>query len=152
MVDLWTCRSQVRCQTYIQELRVVQLKNLWLTCGSSFSSLLTARYSDYWERIKLLATLTDSQGHIQISQFCKSLSASFCNIWQTWMSDDRVRPQTEEEEELYKLLSEVTQKPASLLRSKWREPSLTIHNIEISGPKSETNLRYVHIHDHSLIQ
>jgi len=56
------------------------------------------------------------------------------------MPDDQVRPQTEEEEELYKLLSEVTKKPASLLRSKWREPSLTMHNIEISGPKSETNL------------
>jgi len=85
-----------------------------------------------------LATLTDGQGRIQISQFCKHLPASFSNqMDRLRMPDDQVRPQTEEEEKLYKLLSEVTQKPASLLRSKWREPSLTIHNIEISGPRSE---------------
>ena len=53
------------------------------------------------------------------------------------MIDDRVRPQTAEEKELYKLLSDVTQKPASLLSSCWREPSITIHNIEISGPKGK---------------
>ncbi|KAF5360448.1 hypothetical protein D9756_004816 [Leucocoprinus leucothites] len=73
------------------------------------------------DMVKLLATLTSGQGRIQIPHFY-----------------DHVRPQTEEEEELYKLLSEVTQKPASLLRSRWREPSLTMHNIEISGPKNST--------------
>ncbi|KXN88158.1 putative di- and tripeptidase DUG2 [Leucoagaricus sp. SymC.cos] len=73
------------------------------------------------DMVKLLATLTDGRGRIQIPQFY-----------------DRVRSQTEDEEELYKLLSEVTQKPASLLRSRWREPSLTMHNIEISGPKNST--------------
>ena len=51
--------------------------------------------------------------------------------------DDRVRPQTEEEKQLYKLLSKITNRPASLLSSRWREPSFTIHNVEISGPKSE---------------
>jgi len=51
--------------------------------------------------------------------------------------DDKVRSETSEEKELYKLLSEVTQKPATLLSSRWREPSLTIHSVEISGPKSK---------------
>lgn len=51
--------------------------------------------------------------------------------------DDKVRPETSEEKELYKLLSEVTQKPATLLSSRWREPSLTIHSVELSGPKSK---------------
>ncbi|KAF9454810.1 glutathione degradosome [Macrolepiota fuliginosa MF-IS2] len=73
------------------------------------------------DMVKLLATLTDRHGHIQIPSFY-----------------DKVRAPTEEEEELYKLLSEVTQKSASLLRSRWREPSLTMHNIEISGPKNPT--------------
>lgn len=50
--------------------------------------------------------------------------------------DDSVREQTAEEKGLYNLLSEITRKPASSLAARWREPSLTIHNIEISGPKS----------------
>jgi hypothetical protein len=52
-------------------------------------------------------------------------------------SDDRVRPQTEEEKQLYKLLSDVTHRPASSFSSRWREPSLTVHNIQISGPQSQ---------------
>ena len=59
-----------------------------------------------------------------------------------FLIDDRVRPQTAKEKELYKLLSDVTQKPASLLSSCWREPSITIHNIEISGPKGKKNCAY----------
>lgn len=55
--------------------------------------------------------------------------------------DDCVQPATKEEEELYQLLSDVTCKPASHLRSRWCEPSLTIHNIEISGPKSTFSTR-----------
>ncbi|KAG6865510.1 hypothetical protein C0991_001941 [Blastosporella zonata] len=51
---------------------------------------------------------------------------------------DHVRPQTQEERELYKLLAEVTQRPAASLSSRWREPSLTLHTIEISGPKNAT--------------
>ncbi|KAG6870642.1 hypothetical protein C0993_004286 [Termitomyces sp. T159_Od127] len=52
--------------------------------------------------------------------------------------DDHVRPQTEEEKELYKLLSDVTQRPATSLSSRWSEPSLTLHTIEVSGPKNAT--------------
>lgn len=55
----------------------------------------------------------------------------------TFDEDDRVRPETEEEKQLYKLLSDVTQKLASSFVARWREPSLTVHTIEISGPKSE---------------
>ncbi|KAG6900398.1 hypothetical protein C0993_011386, partial [Termitomyces sp. T159_Od127] len=51
---------------------------------------------------------------------------------------DHVRPQTEEEKELYKLLSDVTQRPATSLSSRWSEPSLTLHTIEVSGPKNAT--------------
>ncbi|KAF8798830.1 Zn-dependent exopeptidase [Phlegmacium glaucopus] len=73
------------------------------------------------DMVRLLATVIDSNRVVQIPGFY-----------------DRVRPQTTEEKQLYKLLSEVTQKPASLLSSRWREPSMTIHNIEISGPKDAT--------------
>lgn len=51
--------------------------------------------------------------------------------------DDAVRPSTDEEKELYQQLSSITKRSASSLCSRWREPSLTIHNIEVSGPRSE---------------
>lgn len=54
----------------------------------------------------------------------------------TAVVDDSVRPLTADERQLYKVLSAVTQTPASALSAKWREPSLTIHNIEVSGPRS----------------
>ncbi|KAF9013391.1 hypothetical protein BDQ17DRAFT_1386947 [Cyathus striatus] len=73
------------------------------------------------DMIKILSTLTGGQRRVQIPAFY-----------------DHVRPQTEEEKELYKLLSEVTHTPASSLASRWREPSLTIHSLEVSGPKNAT--------------
>ncbi|CAA7261422.1 unnamed protein product [Cyclocybe aegerita] len=73
------------------------------------------------DMVKLLATLIDNNRVVQIPAFY-----------------DQVREQTEEEKELYKLLSDVTQRPASLLSSRWREPSLTVHNIGISGPRNAT--------------
>lgn len=51
-------------------------------------------------------------------------------------SDDRVRPVTEDERQLYQVLSGITQRPASLLAARWSEPVLTIHKIEVSGPNS----------------
>ncbi|KAF5315326.1 hypothetical protein D9619_006998 [Psilocybe cf. subviscida] len=73
------------------------------------------------DMVRLLSTLIDSTRVVQIPGFY-----------------DKVRLQTKEEEELYSLLSQVTSKPASLLSSRWREPSLTIHNVEISGPRNST--------------
>ncbi|KAG8843609.1 hypothetical protein FRC20_003910 [Serendipita sp. 405] len=49
-----------------------------------------------------------------------------------------VRQQTEEEQELYRLLERMTGKPASYLTAKWREPSLSIHSLETSGPGNRT--------------
>ena len=51
--------------------------------------------------------------------------------------DDSVRPQTEDEKQLYELLSLVAHSPATDLASRWREPSLTVHNISVSGPGSK---------------
>ncbi|KAF6757538.1 hypothetical protein DFP72DRAFT_1111850 [Ephemerocybe angulata] len=73
------------------------------------------------DMVKLLASLTDNQNKVLIPQFY-----------------DTVREQTEKEKDLYGLLSEITHKPASSLAARWREPSLTIHTIEISGPKNAT--------------
>ncbi|KAG6909272.1 hypothetical protein DXG01_001334 [Tephrocybe rancida] len=73
------------------------------------------------DMVRLLASLTDGQRKVQIPGFY-----------------DHVRPQTQEERELYKLLSDVTRRPAASLSSRWREPSLTLHTIEISGPKNAT--------------
>ncbi|KAH0586115.1 hypothetical protein H2248_007384 [Termitomyces sp. 'cryptogamus'] len=74
-----------------------------------------------FDMVRLLASLTDGQRTVQIPGFY-----------------DHVRPQTEEEKELYKLLSNVTRRPAASLSSRWREPSLTLHTIEVSGPKNAT--------------
>ncbi|KAF8489393.1 hypothetical protein JB92DRAFT_3013429 [Gautieria morchelliformis] len=51
---------------------------------------------------------------------------------------DRVQPQTASEQELYQILEDITHKPASSLSSRWREPSLSIHSVETSGPGSAT--------------
>jgi len=72
-------------------------------------------------RIKLLGSLIDADRKVQIPGFY-----------------DQVRPRTKEEEKLYEMLSEITQQPAALLSSRWSAPSLTIHNIESTGPKSAT--------------
>lgn len=52
-------------------------------------------------------------------------------------TDERVRKQTDEERQLYELLSKVTGSPGSLLSSRWREPSLTVHKLVVSGPGSK---------------
>ncbi|EPQ54686.1 glutathione degradosome [Gloeophyllum trabeum ATCC 11539] len=74
-----------------------------------------------FDMVKLLATLMDDQRRVLIDGFYKD-----------------VRPMTEDEQQLYRLLSVVTQRPASSLSSRWREPSLTIHGVEVSGPKNPT--------------
>ncbi|EJF61051.1 Zn-dependent exopeptidase [Dichomitus squalens LYAD-421 SS1] len=73
------------------------------------------------DMVKLLGTLTDESNRIVIPNFY-----------------DNVRPLTEEERQSYKVLSSVTQTPATLLVARWREPSLTVHNVEVSGPRNST--------------
>ncbi|KAJ3742937.1 hypothetical protein DFH05DRAFT_1526431 [Lentinula detonsa] len=73
------------------------------------------------DMINLLSMLMDKQQRIQIPGFY-----------------DHVRPQTEAEKELYSQLATITQKPASYMASRWREPALTIHNVEVSGPNNST--------------
>ena len=58
------------------------------------------------------------------------------------LPDDAVRPLTEEERQLYKVLSGVIQTPASVLSAKWREPSLTIHDVRASSATSEFIFTY----------
>jgi hypothetical protein len=53
-----------------------------------------------------------------------------------WLADERVRPVTDDERQLYLVLSGITQRPASLLAARWSEPALTVHKIEVSGPNS----------------
>ncbi|KAH7913441.1 glutathione degradosome, partial [Hygrophoropsis aurantiaca] len=73
------------------------------------------------DMIRLLATLTDSKQKVAISHFY-----------------DSVRSLTKEEERMYSLLAQVTQRSGTILSSRWREPSLTVHNIEVSGPGNST--------------
>ena len=69
----------------------------------------------------LISTLTDSKNQVQVPKFY-----------------EQVRSVTEDERKLYSRLSAITQQPASSLAARWREPALTIHNIEVSGPKNAT--------------
>lgn len=93
------------------------------------------------QRVRLLATLTDNTNRVQIPNFCTllylviALPACLTFVY----TDDSVRPQTEEEQQLYLTLSHLTQRPASTIASRWCEPSLTIHNIQISGPRSASS-------------
>lgn len=50
--------------------------------------------------------------------------------------DEHVRPLTREESGLYERIASITKRPAVSLSSKWREPSFTVHNIQVSGPRS----------------
>ncbi|KAG1879215.1 glutathione degradosome [Suillus subluteus] len=74
-----------------------------------------------FDMIRLLATLMCGEGKVAIPDFYNC-----------------VRHQTEAEKQLYDVLSNVTQKPASVLSSRWSEPSLTVHNIDVSGPRNST--------------
>ncbi|KAG1743250.1 glutathione degradosome [Suillus paluster] len=74
-----------------------------------------------FDMIRLLATLRDGDGKVAIPSFY-----------------DSVRTQTEAEKQLYDILSKVTKKPGSVLSSRWSEPSLTVHNIDVSGPGNST--------------
>ncbi|KAJ7242825.1 hypothetical protein B0H12DRAFT_839440 [Mycena haematopus] len=73
------------------------------------------------DMVHLLSTLTDKQHQVRIPGFY-----------------DQVCQQTAAEKELYQRLAAITGTPASSLSSRWREPSLTVHSIEISGPKNPT--------------
>ncbi|KAG1749335.1 hypothetical protein EDB19DRAFT_1682039 [Suillus lakei] len=74
-----------------------------------------------FDMIRLLATLMGGEGKVAIPDFY-----------------NRVHPQTEAEKQLYDVLSDVTQKPGSVLSSRWSEPSLTVHNVNVSGPGNST--------------
>ena len=91
-------------------------------------------------RVKLLASLTGDKNRVLIPAFCEDapyrsrvLDSEF-----DW-ADDAVRVMTEEEKGLYELLGEITHKSADSLAARWREPSLTLHTIEISGPQSASS-------------
>lgn len=80
------------------------------------------------------------EGKVAIPGFCSFTSNArrfpFAKADAT-SADNRVRSQTEAEKHLYDILSKVTQKPGSVLSSRWSEPSLTVHNVDVSGPGSK---------------
>ncbi|EUC63300.1 beta-ala-his dipeptidase [Rhizoctonia solani AG-3 Rhs1AP] len=51
---------------------------------------------------------------------------------------DKVRPQPEEERVLYEKIAEVTKTTPASIASKWSEPSLSIHSLNVSGPGNAT--------------
>ncbi|KAJ7644380.1 hypothetical protein FB45DRAFT_897694 [Roridomyces roridus] len=73
------------------------------------------------DMVQLLATLTDAEHRVRIPYFY-----------------DQVRQKTDAEKELYQRLAGVTGQAPESLSSRWREPSLTVHSIDISGPKNPT--------------
>ncbi|KAI0051074.1 Zn-dependent exopeptidase [Auriscalpium vulgare] len=73
------------------------------------------------DMIQLLATLSDKDRKVLIPGFY-----------------DDVRPRTEQETEAFKLIEAATNNTAESLAARWREPSLTVHNILGSGPRNPT--------------
>ncbi|KAI0317637.1 Zn-dependent exopeptidase [Amylostereum chailletii] len=73
------------------------------------------------DMIQLLAALKDHNRQVLIPGFY-----------------DHVRPQDQKERELFEHIEEITQSSASHLKARWCEPSLTIHNVEGSGPRNST--------------
>ncbi|KAG1834186.1 hypothetical protein EV424DRAFT_1363232 [Suillus variegatus] len=74
-----------------------------------------------FDMIRLLGTLMDGERKVAIPNFYNP-----------------VRHQTEAEKQLNDVLSNVTQTPGSVLSSRWSEPSLTVHDIDVSGPRNST--------------
>ncbi|KAI0088477.1 Zn-dependent exopeptidase [Irpex rosettiformis] len=73
------------------------------------------------DMVQLLGTLFDKDRHVALPSFYSS-----------------VRPLTDEERQMYKVLSGVIQTPATSLSAKWREPSLTVHDIKTSSATNAT--------------
>ncbi|KAF9651570.1 glutathione degradosome [Thelephora ganbajun] len=73
------------------------------------------------DMVKVLAKITDENGRVAIPQFY-----------------ERVRPLTEEESALYERITSITKRSTESLSSKWCEPSFTVHNIQVSGPRNPT--------------
>ncbi|CCM00624.1 uncharacterized protein FIBRA_02660 [Fibroporia radiculosa] len=73
------------------------------------------------DMLKILGTLIDGDKRVTIPNFY-----------------DSVRPLASDEEQSYTVISKLTGTPASSLASRWREPSLTIHSVEVSGPRNST--------------
>jgi di- and tripeptidase len=90
------------------------------------------------DMVKLLSTLTNKDNKVRVPGFCQYPDLSFVFCLMLASIDDQVRSLTEEEGILYEKLSVITNQPASALSARWREPALTIHNIEVSGPKNAT--------------
>jgi len=55
-------------------------------------------------------------------------------------TDDKVRSIDDEESGLFRVLETVTQHSADSLKSRWCEPSLTIHTVRGSGPHYPTDI------------
>ncbi|KAF8746635.1 Zn-dependent exopeptidase, partial [Rhizoctonia solani] len=51
---------------------------------------------------------------------------------------DKIRPQPEEERLLYEKIAEVTKTTPASIASRWSEPSLSIHSLNVSGPGNAT--------------
>ncbi|KZS99837.1 uncharacterized protein LAESUDRAFT_732836 [Laetiporus sulphureus 93-53] len=73
------------------------------------------------DMLKPLGTLIDRQNRITIPKFYKS-----------------VHPIMREEEHLYLVLAGIMHMPASSIAARWHELSLTVHNVEVSGPRNST--------------
>ncbi|KAH8818878.1 hypothetical protein DL96DRAFT_1622249 [Flagelloscypha sp. PMI_526] len=73
------------------------------------------------DMVKLLGSLTDTKGKAKIPGFY-----------------DLVRPQTENETELFKKIATYAQKPPEDFVARWREPSLSMHAVHVPGSGSST--------------
>lgn len=58
-------------------------------------------------------------------------------------ADEAVRPNTSRELEQFELLSRLTGEPVARLCARWREPSLSVHGLQVSGPGSAYSLQRV---------
>lgn len=116
--------------------KVVLQPSLWLTCAFQWIYNTTSQKCSRSLRVKLLAKLTDDNRRILIPKFCELLLV--LDVWQRnlYSIDESVRPQTSREKDLYTVLASITQQPTTSLSSRWREPALSVHSVQVSGPQS----------------
>src|SRR5215472_606726 len=85
----------------------------------------------------LLSSLADNQRRVKIPGFCASHNVRLrIGLIILYCVDDQVQQQPDAEKELFLRIAQITGRPVSSMSSRWREPSLTIHTVQMSGPQS----------------
>lgn len=131
-------RLQVTPLTCIPEWKEVPGMSLWWTCtllpNTACLPLLTSATSQDQTSCRLERSRLENRHTLVLwVPIIYHFSRLGPNDQQ---SDDAVRPETTGETSTYANIAKLTGTQPSKISSRWREPSLTVHNVMVSGSNS----------------